>query len=331
MGEWFDLSHMSTYGKINRGSARTLPALFLPHGSPPIPIERCRSEVVSQPDTSALPSPFVLVKEWLQTAAQGLGVKPKAIVFMSPHYMRPGFCVSSCDAPATLMDFDDDTDPEKLLLLQKLEYPCRGSPEVAQRVSVLLQAAGLPCTTSPHRGMDHGVWTPLYVMYPDADIPVVSISVNANLDAEDHIKAGKALQCLASEGVLILGSGEVVHNVPLMGQRGSQPQPWCTQFENWIKSVMASSPSEDRDAQLARWREKAPGAQIAHPVDQAWPAERGLLQSFSSPGEHLMPWFFAYGVHHQGTGRCVFKEYLGSLPMAAYEFNEIFESQQSKL
>eukprot|EP00658_Telonema_sp_P-2_P047599 TRINITY_DN36212_c0_g1_i1.p1 TRINITY_DN36212_c0_g1~~TRINITY_DN36212_c0_g1_i1.p1 ORF type:complete len:243 (+),score=50.51 TRINITY_DN36212_c0_g1_i1:28-756(+) len=199
-GERWDLSTMSAkYGPMERGWKQLLPSLFVPHGSPPIPIERCASE------------------QWLQSAAGTLPRKPSAIIFMSPHFLRSQFVVSAARRPVTLMDFDDDTDPDKLVELEKLGYPCNGSPGMAQRVASLLGAAGLECGISHDRGLDHGVWTPLYVMYPDADIPVLSLSVHSGLDAAAHMRAGTALSCLAGEGVLIIGSGEVVHNVPLMG------------------------------------------------------------------------------------------------------------------
>jgi len=319
MGEmWERTSLRQNYGAMGRPSegsqpalskpqnsgAALQPALFLPHGSPPIPIERCKSE------------------DWLLGAAATLPSKPKAIIFMSPHYKRDAFTVSTCAAPSTIMDFDDDTDPEKLILLEKLSYPAAGAPELAHTVARLIRESGHSCDTNPKRGMDHGVWTPLYVMFPDADVPVVSISVRADLDAAAHIAVGRALAPLAAQGVLLLGSGEVVHNVPLMGARDSTPQWWCVRFEEWLEKTMVLVPGAKRDAMLAEFRQRAPGAEQAHPVSQEWPAEKALDRPFSSPGEHIMPWFFAYGAGGEHTrGECVHKEYLGSLPMAAYQFS----------
>jgi 4,5-DOPA dioxygenase extradiol len=151
---------------------------------------------------------------------------------MSPHYLRSGFYISTCEVPTTIYDFDDDTDPEKRKLLQQLTYPCPGSTAVAQRAAGLMRNAGIKCTENKHRGMDHGifffwlwifrsarpilnhpwvagVWTPLYLMYPEADIPVISISVSNSMSAAEHIAAGRALAPLVAEGVLIVGSGEV--------------------------------------------------------------------------------------------------------------------------
>ena len=144
--------------------------------------------------------------------------------------------------------------------------------------------------------------------------------MSKSLSAEEHIAVGRALAPLAREGILLLGSGEVVHNVPLMGPRGSPPAAWCLSFEAWLEGLLALTPGPARDIALAAYRE-APGAETALPTGQPWPAERSLTTPFSSPGEHLMPWFFAYGASGPGgTGSCVHKEYLGSLPMAAYEF-----------
>ena len=275
-----------------------VPPLFLPHGSPPIPIERCASEI------------------WLRSASARLPFKPKAIIFMSPHFSTEGqFAVSTSASPQILYDFDKDTDPVKLQLLQQLRYQCSGAPEIARRVAELLRGAGLACDEDGAQGLDHGVWTPLYVMFPAADVPVCCVSVRSDLSAQMHLKAGRALHPLVAEGVLICGSGEVVHNVPLMGARGSPVATWCSEFEGWLESTVgvchgvSELSQAEQDARLIAWQQ-APGADIAHPAD--------------SPGEHLMPFFFAYGAAGEGViVRCLHKEYLGSLPMAAYEFQPL--------
>jgi len=235
---------------------------------------------------------------------------------MSPHFSTEGqFAVSTSASPQILYDFDKDTDPAKLQLLQQLRYQCSGAPEIARRVAELLRGAGLACDEDGAQGLDHGVWTPLYVMFPAADVPVCCVSVRSDLSAQMHLKAGRALHPLVAEGVLICGSGEVVHNVPLMGARGSPVATWCTEFEGWLESTVgvghgvSELSQAEQDARLVAWQQ-APGADVAHPAD--------------SPGEHLMPFFFAYGAAGEGViVRCLHKEYLGSLPMAAYEFQPL--------
>lgn len=171
MGKQWKLPMLpGAYGTIERNQPNAkLPALFLPHGSPPIPIEPCKSQVGGASATHV----NCWVQDWLQQAAALLPSQPSAILFMSPHFVRSGFCVSACRgeilltatpqtdhccvlAPATIMDFDDDTDPDKLAKLEKLRYKCPGSPALAHRVSALLGSAGLHCTVSDSRGLDHG-------------------------------------------------------------------------------------------------------------------------------------------------------------------------------
>ena len=325
MGEFYERATLASkyraqdrgsdaHGHETGGKLPTMPSLFLPHGSPPIPIERCACET------------------WLQQAAAQLPCRPKAIVFMSPHFFSPewAFEVSTAERPHTKYDFDSDTNPIALEKLKKLKYPCPGAPDVARKVARLLNDAGLRCDENEEQGLDHGVWTPLYVMFPHADVPVTSLSVRVDLDTESHLAAGRALRPLLDEGVLIVGSGEVVHNVPNMGARSSPQQPWCLTFEGWMEAKaglatelvskstgattvanlrqLPSRPHAPDDQALLNWKTQAPYADIAHP-------ENG------SPGEHLMPWFFAYGASGaNATVRCLFKEYLGSLPMVAYSF-----------
>ncbi len=270
-------------------AGREMPVLFLPHGAPPVPIEPCLSS------------------DFLRAAAARLPGPPSAIVFMSPHFMSGEgggdagvFRLSTCPWPSTIYDFDDDTDPTALEKLCKLKYPCPGDPALAQLAGEFLEAAGFDVEFDSERGLDHGAWTPLYEMFPGAGVPVVSISVRGDLSAEAHLGAGRALAPLRSQGVLLLGSGEVVHNVPEMGPRASPPQPWCLEFEGWAEAAMATGGA---GAALAGWKD-APGAAKSHPE--------------GSPGEHLMPLLFTAGAGGVDPGRPVHKEYLGSLPMGAY-------------
>lgn len=288
----------------------SLPSLFLPHGSPPIPLWPCSSSV------------------FLKEAASRLPRRPRAIVFMSPHFVSDdvdAFVVSAAVKPETIHDFDEDTDPVKRKQLEMLTYPCPGHPTLAREVARRIRKdAGMTCRISETRGMDHGSWTTLYLMFPDADIPVVSLSVKKNLDAAEHIRVGRALRTLSAPGsdVLLLGSGEVVHNVPLMGAPDSKPEPWCVEFESWLEDAAGQTDPDERDKTLGAWRVRAPGALVAHPLRQTWPERFKIEEPFVSPGEHLMPWFFAFGASGRGASvSCVSKEYLGSLPMSAYIFN----------
>ena len=266
-----------------------MPVLFLPHGAPPVPIEPCLSS------------------DFLRSAAARLPGPPSAIVFMSPHFMSGEggddagvFRLSASPWPSTIYDFDDDTDPAALEKLRRLKYPCPGDPALARRAGGLLKAAGFDVEFDAERGLDHGAWTPLYEMFPGAGVPVVSISVRGDLSTEAHLAAGRALAPLRSQGVLLVGSGEVVHNVPEMGPRASPPQPWCLEFEAWAEAAMATGGA---GAALAGWKD-APGAAKSHPA--------------GSPGEHLMPLLFTAGAGGADPGCPVHKEYLGSLPMGAY-------------
>ena len=167
------------------------------------------------------------------------------------------FEVSTNPRPGTIMDFDDDTNPDALAKLEQLRYPCPGAPALGREVARLLRRSGLPCEENERRGLDHGVWTPLYVMFPQADVPVCCLSIRNDLDPAAHILAGRALDPLRRRGVLVLGSGEAVHNVPLMGARSSPRQPWCIAFEGWLEQVLLRTSSDAdaaRDKALANWK-----------------------------------------------------------------------------
>jgi 4,5-DOPA dioxygenase extradiol len=206
---------------------------------------------------------------------QGLGKtleRPKAIVVVSAHWeARGGPAVSLARQPETIHDFGGF--PRALF---EMQYPAPGAPEAAQRAAALLEAHGIPVGQSAQRGLDHGAWVPLSLMYPDADIPVAQLSVVHGASPAEHERLGRALAELRNEGVLVVGSGSLTHNLyEFRGQGIDAPVPqWVSEFEAWMKTRLENS---DRAA-LLDYRRTAPFAAQNHPTE-----------------EHLLPLFVAMG------------------------------------
>ena len=231
----------------------TLPTLFVSHGSPMLALQ----------DSPA--------RRFLQALGKTLP-RPKAIVVVSAHWETAGGpAVSLARQPATIHDFGGF--PRALF---EMRYPAPGAPDTAERAAALLEAAGVPVGRSADRGLDHGAWVPLRLMYPDADIPVAQLSVVRGAGPAVHERIGRALAALREEGVLVLASGSLTHNLyEFRGQGVDAPVPdWVSGFEAWMKARLESS---DRAA-LLDYREAAPFAVRNHPTD-----------------EHLLPLFVAMG------------------------------------
>lgn len=198
--------------------------------------------------------------------------KPKAILVASAHWESMGGpSVSLASDPETIHDFGGF--PRALFDIQ---YPVSGAPEVASRAAALLEQAGVSVKISALRGLDHGAWVPLRLMYPDADIPVAQISLVRGATPADHLRIGSALSSLRDEGVLVIGSGSLTHNLyEFRGQDIDAPVPaWVSDFDIWMKERL-----EGNDSQvLLNYREKAPFAVRNHPTE-----------------EHLLPLFVAMG------------------------------------
>jgi 4,5-DOPA dioxygenase extradiol len=254
-----------------------LPPLFLSHGAPTLLIE---------------PSP---ARDFLAGYGRELGW-PKAIVVVSAHWETNRPRVTAATRPETIHDFHGFP-----RALHEHRYPAPGSPELAERIVGLLAGAGLPADLDPRRGLDHGAWVPLALLYPEASIPTLQVSVQPELGAAHHLALGTALRPLRDEGVLVIGSGSLTHNLhDFRGHAlGAPPEPYVVAFGDWVTAAI----EEGRTQDLPAYRERAPHAARAHPTE-----------------EHLLPLFAAVGAAC-GTGRRVHASHTyGVLAMDVFAF-----------
>ncbi|QBF27849.1 dioxygenase [Pseudomonas tructae] len=253
-----------------------LPSLFISHGSPMLALEPGASGPALACLAAELP-------------------RPKAIVVVSAHWESRELWVSSNPQPQTWHDFGGF--PAALYAVQ---YPAPGEPALAERIKALLGAADLPAGLDAKRPFDHGAWVPLSLMYPTADIPVVQISLPSQRGPELQERVGRALAQLRDEGILLIGSGSITHNLrELDWQAGPESvEPWALAFRDWMIDKL----SGDDTPALHDYRQQAPFAVRNHPSD-----------------EHLLPLYFARGaggqfrIAHQGFT-------LGALGMDIYRF-----------
>lgn len=254
----------------------SLPSVFVSHGAPDLVLH----------DTPA--------RRFLLQLGDRLP-RPKAILVISAHWLTSTPAVSSAIAPSTIYDFGGFS-PE----LYQMSYPASGAPALAERVSDLMLEAGLECGLNSQRGLDHGAWAPLLLMYPNADIPVTQISLQPHLGPDYHFKLGKVLKPLRNEGVLILASGAITHNlraVNLDGLNDSAPE-WAIAFDRW----MADAIIHRRTEELLHYRRLAPFAKQNHPTE-----------------EHLLPLFVAIGAGGTTATQLHSSFTYGALSMAAYQ------------
>jgi 4,5-DOPA dioxygenase extradiol len=221
--------------------------------------------------------------------------KPKAIVIVSAHWESNELLVSANPQPETWHDFGGF--PKALF---EVQYPASGDPRLAAEVCQLLKADGLPARVDSNRPFDHGVWVPLSLMYPQADIPIVQVSLPTRGGPALQTRVGHALASLREHGVLLIGSGSITHNLrELDWHAGPESvEPWALAFRNWMIEKLAAND----EAALHDYRAQAPNAVRSHPSD-----------------EHLLPLYFAraaggqFSVAHQGFT-------MGALGMDIYRF-----------
>ena len=231
----------------------TLPTLFISHGSPMLAIE----------DSPA--------RQFLQQLGTSLP-RPKAILVASAHWESSGgSAVSFTPQPQTIHDFGGF--PAALFSIQ---YPAPGAPQLARQVTALLDAAHLRVKRSEDRGLDHGAWVPLSLMFPAADIPVAQIALMRGAGPAEHERLGAALSTLREEDILIIGSGSLTHNLhEFRGQQLDASAPsWVTEFADWMDNTLMHGTAD----MLRDYRRHAPSAERNHPTE-----------------EHLLPLFVARG------------------------------------
>ena len=223
------------------------PVLFIGHGSP--------ENVVLDNDFSRA----------LRQTGQRLA-KPRAILAVSAHWLTPGVRLTTAPAPEQVFDFYGF--PEELY---RLRYSAPGAPELAEKVAKLTGAAH-----DHHRGLDHGAWVPLFHLLPDAQVPVFQVSMPLSLTTAQAVDMGRALAPLRDQGVVIVGSGSMTHNLYEFRQAGTRPEAYAQEFAAWVRTAVLA----DAVQPLIDYRKEAPHAARAHPTE-----------------EHFLPLLVAMGAH----------------------------------
>lgn len=262
-----------------------LPTYFISHGGGPWPwLKEGMGGAYDQLEAS------------LKELPREIGVTPRAILAVSGHWEERDFTVMSGERPPMLYDYSGF--PEHTY---HIEYNAPGSPEVARRVQDLLAKAGFQTRSNESRGFDHGVFAPLVVAYPEADVPVLQLSIRKDYDPETHLAAGRALAPLRQEGVLIVGSGLSYHN---LRQFGPQAKTASKEFDDWLSEAVSGARGEERNRLLRDWA-KAPSARVAHPRE-----------------DHLIPLMVAVGAAEEETGERVYHEdsFFGGIAVSSFRF-----------
>jgi aromatic ring-opening dioxygenase catalytic subunit (LigB family) len=260
-----------------------LPALFIPHGGGPCFFMEW--EPTGTWDKMAT---------WLRALPASIAEKPKAVVVISGHWEAEEFSVTSHPNPPLIYDYAGFP-PHTY----QLRYDAPGSPGLAEQVRQLLVEAGIPARLDAVRGFDHGVFIPFKLIYPNADIPIVQLSLRTGLDPSEHIRAGAALASLRDQRVLVVGSGMSYHNMRGFGGNALEPSD---RFDAWLGEAVGDPNPKVRNQKLVQWQD-APAARQAHPRE-----------------EHLLPLMVASGAAGDQLGRKIFSDRVMGATVSAYRF-----------
>lgn len=271
--------------------ATRLPTFFISHGGGPWPwLEGSMREAMKN------------LRRSLEALPKELPEKPKAILMISGHWEEEGFAIMSSPNPGMLYDYGGFP-----AYTYQIKYPAPGSPELAARVHDLLSKAGIDSQLDPVRGFDHGMFSPMAVSYPDADMPVVQLSIRNDYDPVAHLNLGRALAPLRDEGILIIGSGLSYHNLRSFDARAEKPS---REFDAWLSETLVENSPEERKQRLLEW-ERAPSARLAHPQE-----------------DHLIPLMVAVGAAEEDSAIRFYHEddFFGGISVSSFRFGNETDS-----
>ena len=260
-----------------------LPTYFISHGGGPWPWMK-----------EQLGGAYDQLEAALARMPAEIGATPRAVLMLSAHWEAPEFTVQTNAAPDMLYDYGGFPD-----FTYRIRYPAPGAPDVAARVRAALAAAGIASAEDAQRGFDHGMFAPMAVIYPRADVPVLQLSLKRGLVPDAHLALGRALAPLRDEGILIVGSGLSYHNLRAFGPAARAPS---AAFDAWLDETLAIADAAARSAALAGW-ERAPAARLAHPRE-----------------EHLLPLMVAVGAAEGDAATRVYheREFFGGITVSSY-------------
>jgi aromatic ring-opening dioxygenase catalytic subunit (LigB family) len=263
-----------------------LPTYFLSHGGGPWPwLKAERGSMYDQLEAS------------LHEVRRELGQAPRAVLMVSGHWEADRFLLSSAARPPMVYDYSGF--PEHTY---RIRYDAPGAPALAETVHAMLERGGVASGLDAQRGFDHGTFTLMHTMYPDADMPLLQLSLRVDYDPAEHIKVGELIAPLRDEGVLIVGSGFSFHDT--RGMRSGAGAEASAAFDGWLLDTLINSSPDERRQRLLHWS-AAPAARAAHPHE-----------------DHLMPLMVAVGAAGDDAGVRVYhqRDFMGAITASSYRF-----------
>ncbi|WP_085908983.1 DODA-type extradiol aromatic ring-opening family dioxygenase [Kiloniella majae] len=254
------------------------PSLFLPHGAPDLPLS-------THPATTFLKD------------LSGQLERPDAILIISAHWETRGLHITTSETLETIYDFAGFSSE-----LYHLKYPAKSSPVLINLLREHLKSTGYDLIENKRRGLDHGAWIPLLLTFPEAEIPIVQLSLDRRLSTSDLYQLGLDLSILRNDNILIIGSGAITHNLRALAPEHTPPPNWAIEFSDWVENTLQNS----QWASLCNYMTETTKGQVAHPTP-----------------EHFLPLLIAAGAGGENAvARRLHKSFsYGSISMGAWMFN----------